>query len=182
MIDITIGARKFQYSQDFNLEDDKVLKAKLKLTRDGQNEGIWMYVHPEDVTAYESDVHDLDFIRLGILVNQSICGIPWGAYIPYKLAGKDRPVAVFEKVIDVSQPPQFHPEMWRRTLEGIPSQLIAAFNHCMDHQKPDYCKGWIEWAQGIHDDEKSKSHTELLAKLKETIEQCSIGLSVQQKV
>lgn len=183
-INISIGERKFEYKTDFLLsgEGSESLKAKLNLRREGHGEGIWMFIHPEDKADYDRDVRDGDFKRLGILINAALCGMPWGAYVPYKLNGDERPSAIFEKVIDVNQDPQFHPEMWRRILEGASAQLIEAFNHCMDSKRPDYGKDWIEWAQSIHDDEKSQSHPELMAKIKETIDQCSTALNVQQKV
>lgn len=183
-INISIGERKFEYGNDFLLtgEGSESLKVKLNLRREGRGEGIWMFIHPDDKADYESDVKDGDFKRLGILINAALCGIPWGAYVPYKLNGDERPSAIFEKVIDMDQDPQFHPEMWRRILEGAPAQLTEAVKHCIVNKRPDYGNDWIEWAQSIHDDEKSQPHTELKAKIKETIEQCSIGLSVQQKV
>lgn len=182
-INISIGERKFEYKTDFLLssEGSESLKAKLNLCREGHGEEIWMFIHPEDKADYDKGVRDGDFKRLGILINAALCEMLRGAYVPYKLNGDERPSAIFEKVIDVNQDPQFHPEMWRRILEGAPFQLIEAFNHCISSNRPDYGKYWIEWAQSIYDDEKSQPHTELMAKLKETIEQCSTGLNVQQK-
>lgn len=182
-VNVSIGKRTFQYGTDFLLTGDESesLKAKLNLRREGQGEGIWMFIHPEDKADYENDVKDSDFKRLGILINVSLCGIPWGAYVPYKLNGEERPSSIFEQVIDVEQDPQFHPEMWRRILEGVPAQLIDSVKYCVEHNSPGNGKGWIDWAQSVYDNEMSKPHPELMAKLKETIEQCSIGLSVQQK-
>ena len=182
-VNVSIGKRTFQYGTDFILGKDlsDPFTIKLRLTREGEGEGIWMIMHPDDKEDYTNNVRDSDFQRLGILVNASLCGIPWGAYVPYKLNGEERPLSVFEQVIDMEQSPQFHPEMWRRILEGVPTQLTDYVKNCLEHNSPGHAQGWIDWAQSVYDNEMSKPHTELLAKLKETIEQCSIGLSVQQK-
>lgn len=183
-INISIGERKFEYKTDFILEgklSDPFI-TKLRLTREGEAEGIWMIIHPEDKADYTNDVRDSDFKRLGILVNASLCGIPWGAYVPYKLNGEDRPMSVFERVMDTEQDPQYHPEMWKRIVEKVPAQLIEYVKYCIDNNSPGHAQGWIEWAQKVHDNDMSTPHTELKAKIKETIEQCSTALNVQQKV
>lgn len=182
-VNVNIGKRTFQYETDFKLAsgESDPFTVKLRLTREGEGEGIWMIIHPEDKAAYDQNVQDSDFQRLGILVNAALCGIPWGAYVPYKFNGRERPLSVFEQVVDTEQDPQFHPEMWRRILEGVPAQLTEYVKYCMDHNSPGHAQSWIDWAQGIHDNEMSKPHNELMAKLKETIEQCSTGLNVQQK-
>ena len=84
---------------------------KLNLSREGSSEGIWMLMHPKDVQDYKDDVVDENYTRVGVLMNHAICGIPWGAYVPYKLQGQSRPVAVFEDIIntetdDVHFPPE----------------------------------------------------------------------------
>lgn len=84
---------------------------KLDLSRFGDHEGIWMVIHEKDIQDYKDDVVDENYTRVGVLMNQSLCGIPWGAYVPYKLQGQSRPVAVFEDIInpetdDVHFPPE----------------------------------------------------------------------------
>lgn len=183
MINVSIGERTFQYKTDFLLdgEGSDAMKAKLNLRREGRGEGIWMFIHPEDKEAYDKDTRDGDFVRLGILINVAICGLPWGAYVPYKLNGDERPSAIFERVIDTEQLPQFHPEMWRRILERAPVELDVFYKRCVDSNQLHYAKEWIEWAQGVLDNPMSQPHTESMAKLKETIDQCSTKLSELQK-
>lgn len=183
-INISIGDRTFQYDTDFVLdgEDSNPLKSKLHLRREGRGEGIWMFIHPEDKADYDNDVRDGDFKRLGILINASLAGIPWGAYVPYKLNGDERPSTIFERVFDTEQDPQYHPEMWRRLMTRVPTQLVEYHKKCLESGREDYAEDWVKWATEVASDQKSEPHPELITKIKEAIAQCSTNSSEPQKV
>lgn len=102
-IELKFCGRTFELPSDIDIMQEPANERiiKLNLSRDGSTEGIWMVIHEKDLEDYENNVTDSDYIRVGALSNWAVCGIPWGAYVPYKLQGNNRPVAVFEEIIDV---------------------------------------------------------------------------------
>lgn len=99
-INMTFKGKDFSLPEEIDIENKEGL-IKLGLFRNGIAENIWAVIHPNDINDYENDVHDIHYTRVCVLANHAICGIPWGAYIPYKLNGKERPIAVFEDIIDI---------------------------------------------------------------------------------
>lgn len=110
-IEIKLKGRTFELPNDIDImgepSDERVIK--LNLSREGSSEGIWMVIHEKDLEDYENNVTDEDYIRVGALSNWAVCGIPWGAYVPYKLQGENRPIAIFEDIIDPENDDVFFP-------------------------------------------------------------------------
>ena len=68
--------------------------AKLRICNNEEDgEGIWFYYHPDDKFDLQNDTDDRDTsrVRLGVLANTSLHGIPVGMIIPYQLYGDLRP-------------------------------------------------------------------------------------------
>lgn len=70
---------------------------KVRLTREGETEGIWVMFSEEDKKKYDNDELNGEEI-LAVLCNQSLAGVPWGAYIKVTLEGVNRPTCVCEEV------------------------------------------------------------------------------------
>lgn len=63
---------------------------KIRLIREGNAEGIWAMVTDEDRMRYNDD--NGSGSAIAVLCNQSLAGVPWGAYLPIRLCGDQRPV------------------------------------------------------------------------------------------
>lgn len=101
-IEIKLKNKSYSIPTDIDImnepSNDRVIK--LNLSREGFSEGIWIVIHEKDLEDYTNNVIDEEYTRICALSNHALCGIPWGAYVPYKLQGNDRPIAVFEDIID----------------------------------------------------------------------------------
>ena len=76
---------------------DKENLGKVRLTRNGMTEGVWVAFSPEDKKKYESDDTYGQTI-IAVLCNDSLAGVPWGAYIKIELRGDERPVCSCEEI------------------------------------------------------------------------------------
>lgn len=65
-------------------------------------EGIWACISDKDKEAYENHDTDEEMTRVALLRNTSIAGIPWGAYVPYRLNGQQRPT-FFVELMDLEK-------------------------------------------------------------------------------
>lgn len=108
-IEMTFNGKTYTLPDDIDL-DYKDGLIKLNLSRNDLSEGIWAVIHPKDLVDYENNVTDINYHRVCALANHAVCGIPWGAYVPYKLNGNSRPVAVFEEIIDAENDSIHYPE------------------------------------------------------------------------
>lgn len=108
-INLTLNGKIYTLPNDIDL-DNKDALIKLNLSRSGVSEGIWAVIHPKDLEDYENNVSDIHYHRVCALANHAVAGIPWGAYVPYKLNGNNRPIAVFEDIIDVDNDSIHYPE------------------------------------------------------------------------
>lgn len=110
-VEIKLNNRTFELPTDIDTMDepseDRIVK--LNLSREGNSEGIWMVIHEKDLEDYTNGVVDSDYTRVCTLANHAICGIPWGAYVPYKLQGEQRPIAVFEDIINIETDEVYFP-------------------------------------------------------------------------
>lgn len=102
-INTSQGELEFEHFQPKNANT-----CKLRLTppRSDDAEGIWMTISDKDMEDYDKNVRDgEDKIRLGILRNHSLIGLPWGAYVPYRLYGPGRPESCLEVFADADPVP-----------------------------------------------------------------------------
>ncbi len=76
---------------------DKAYFGKIRLTRAGDTEGIWVVFSPEDKKKYDNDDLRGEHV-LAVVCNDNLCGVPWGAYIKVELMGDERPIASCEEV------------------------------------------------------------------------------------
>lgn len=70
---------------------------KLNLNDNGKmnGEGVWACLSDKDITDYNKNIRDPDYVRVATLRNNALMFYParsWGAYIPYKLNGSTRPI------------------------------------------------------------------------------------------
>ncbi len=70
---------------------------KVRLSRDGVSEGVWVVFSEEDVKKYDDDTLYGEYI-IGALCNDVLCGVPWGSYLKVELVGRDRPLASCEEI------------------------------------------------------------------------------------
>jgi len=86
------SGKEFTFSH-FQPKEQNQIKVNLNYEDAGDNgEGIWACISDEDFKAYENNETDDEMTRIALTRNQSIGGIPWGTYIPFRLLGKNRPV------------------------------------------------------------------------------------------
>lgn len=93
------------YSTPFDMKDDKYL-VKFSLKRDGESEGPWIRLHPDDKADYDANVRDSK-VRLAVMSNDCLAGIPWLALTPYVMTGDGRPACNMNELIDMTSAPQF---------------------------------------------------------------------------
>ena len=129
-----------EYEKPFSIADNLI--KKFKLVRDGVSEGPWMWIHPDDIEAYDNDVRD-DKVRLGVCCSATLAGVPWGAIIPYELKGDQRPVCDMDKLIDLTGKPQMCKEAFEASLpellegeESISEYTLNSFKNALgdDHE------------------------------------------------
>lgn len=121
-IQINLNNRTFNLENDIEIQEvdegsNRLIK--LNLSREDFSEGIWLVISESDAVDYENDVIDSEYTRVGVLGNEAVCGIPWGAYVPYKLNGTERPVAVFEEIIDVDNDAVYFPASVKAQYEEL---------------------------------------------------------------
>ena len=91
------GGQVIEYENDFEFTEENL--RKFNCIRDGDSEGPWMWIHPDDKKDYDNDIFNND-VRLGVAANQCINGIPWGGIFPYKLKGSGRPICDMDELVD----------------------------------------------------------------------------------
>lgn len=112
-----------KYDRPFQI-DDKFIR-KFNCIRDGDTEGPWMWVHPDDVEAHDKDSTDRK-VRLGVAANACLNGIPWGAVFPYVLQGSRRPVCNMNELIDFKSELVFCQEAFLAPLDALLKDKDAA--------------------------------------------------------
>lgn len=97
---------------------------KVRLTRGGDTEGVWVVFSKEDHEKYNNDDLNGETI-IGVLCNDSLAGVPWGTYIKVELNGGDRPFMHCEEVF--GDTPEFVIADWAATqaVEGVFKDLQA---------------------------------------------------------
>ena len=107
-----------KYATPFSTPDDKTYLRKLILiSPDGDTEGIWISINPDDVADWKADVRDSgDYTRLAYLCNQSLCGPAWGEFIPYKLNGDGRPFSKISEIMEAG---------WSRKFPDVTANAIV---------------------------------------------------------
>lgn len=109
-VEIKYNGKTYTLPSHIEHKDENLIKIRL-VHDDGMGEGIWAWIHPKDKADYEADGFDDDYERVAVLANQSLVGVPWGAYVPYRLDGDNRPESICHEVIDFkNDSPQFSPD------------------------------------------------------------------------
>jgi hypothetical protein len=67
-------------------------------TAEGETEGIWAMLDDEDNARYKDD--ECFEMGLAVLLNHSLCGLPWGCYLPIQFNGDSRPVCQVNEHFD----------------------------------------------------------------------------------
>ncbi|SOK58883.1 hypothetical protein [Yersinia phage fHe-Yen9-03] len=110
-VEIKLNGKTYELPDDIDImdnpSDDRVIK--LNLSRSDLSEGIWIVIHEKDLEDYKNGVFDEEYTRVCSLSNHAVCGIPWGAYVPYKLQGTERPISVFEDIINTETDEVYFP-------------------------------------------------------------------------
>lgn len=107
---------KVRYETPFMIDSDH--QAKFTLRRDGESEGPWMWIHPDDIPAYKGDVRD-NKVRLGVAANMCLMGVPWGGVFPYVMGGSNRPICDMDALIDLDTAPQLYKPLFERSAESM---------------------------------------------------------------
>ena len=81
---------------------------KIRLIRGGDTEGIWVVFSDADKKKYDDDSLHGETV-IAALCNQSLAGVPWGAYVKVTLDGVNRPTCVCEDVFG-EDPTFFYPD------------------------------------------------------------------------
>lgn len=76
--------------EDWTPEESQLGKIRLMLEAGDSAEGIWVWVHPDYRAKYEDDDSE-DELIVCALANQSLLGLPWGAYVLAQTRGSNRP-------------------------------------------------------------------------------------------
>jgi hypothetical protein len=97
---------------------------KVRLTRNGDTEGIWVMFSDADKKKYDDDSLYGETV-IAALCNQSLAGVPWGAYVKVTLDGVNRPTCVCEEIFG-DDPTFFYPD-WasEKVCEHFAQQLQA---------------------------------------------------------
>jgi len=97
---------------------------KIRLVRNGDTEGIWVMFSDADKKKYDDDSLRGETV-IAALCNQSLAGVPWGAYVKVTLDGENRPKCVCEDVFG-DDPTFFYPD-WasEKVCEHFAQQLQA---------------------------------------------------------
>lgn len=82
---------------DQHIPYDKDCLGKVRLSRNGMTEGVWAAFSPEDKKKYDNDELYGEEV-IAVLCNDTLCGVPWGAYLKVELRGDERPVASCEEI------------------------------------------------------------------------------------
>lgn len=107
------------YDRPFKLT--KTHLAKFRLVRDGCGEGPWFWLHPDDVADYKANSAS-DRVRLGVVANDCLAGLPWGCVFPYVMQGEDRPECNMDTLMDLKG----KPDPYKPLFEHEARQLIKA--------------------------------------------------------
>lgn len=95
--------------------------AKIRLISDGDAEGIWAMFTEEGKRRYQDDeAFGYDTVAL---CNNSLAGVPYGAYIRIEYQGSQRPVCICESHFEPGH--QFEYTEWglESLLQGVSSDL-----------------------------------------------------------
>lgn len=84
------------YDKPFIITEEYLIKTRV--SRGGNTEGPWAYVHPDDKDIYDADGHGRTI--LVVSANDCLAGIPNGAVYPVLLKGEDRPRCDMDEMID----------------------------------------------------------------------------------
>ena len=103
-LDFLVGPKEIT---EFELKDANLRKANVQ--RAGESEGLWIWLNDADLQKY-SDDNDHTSIIIGVLANHALNGIPWGAFVPFRLGGLNRPTCVMDEMLDLKKRPIYHPE------------------------------------------------------------------------
>jgi hypothetical protein len=116
---------------------DKDCLGKVRLTRSGCSEGIWVAFSAEDKVRYDNDDLRGEYV-IGVVCNDTLCGVPWGAYLKVELMGDERPVSVCEEVF--GDTPTFTIADWAAasTCESIMKSLSGGEYKLEDAGVRDY--------------------------------------------
>ena len=99
--------RTVSYDTPFDMTEDYEGVVKFRIVREGQGEGPWVRLHPDDIADHTTHAYDSDNVRLAVMSNDCLCGVPWLAIIPYRMRGHERPECVMEELIDLESAPVF---------------------------------------------------------------------------
>lgn len=86
------------YDKPFIIEDEYFIKTRV--TRDGETEGPWAWIHPDDKEKYDGDSSEGETI-LVVSANHCLAGIPWGAIYPVVTKGDSRPECNMDELMDL---------------------------------------------------------------------------------
>jgi hypothetical protein len=76
----------------FQPKSTNLIKVNIVEDEGVNGEGIWACISDKSKEAYDKGETDSEMFRVALLRNHSIGGIPWGAYIPFRLIGSGRPI------------------------------------------------------------------------------------------
>lgn len=85
---------------EFPLNDNNLRKISIDVGG-SYGEGVWAYFSDEDAVKYDTDFSDTETISIVVLANAPIMFYPdnfWGAFVPVKWMGENRPRCDVEKV------------------------------------------------------------------------------------
>ena len=84
--------------EEFELKEGNLKKINLNHDEGLNGEGIWAWLSDADVKKYNED-NKGDY-GVAVAANQSLIGIPWGAFFPFQFMGSTRPVCNIDKLIN----------------------------------------------------------------------------------
>ncbi len=82
--------------------DNKECTIKVTLIDlDGDMESPWIRIHQDDLDDYNKNIVDEEYKRVGVMLNNCLCGVPYGLYVPYRLDGSRQPVIDLRASTDI---------------------------------------------------------------------------------
>lgn len=97
---------------------------KIRLTRDGETEGVWVMFSDENKALYNDDeVYDVEVVA--VLCNPTLAGVPWGAYVKVNLDGVNRPTCICEDQFADGHTFQYADWALTQITEGVLKDLQA---------------------------------------------------------
>ncbi len=92
--------------EEFELKEQNWVKINLTESGGLNGEGIWAWLSDADLVKHNAD--NKDGYGIAVAANQSLSGIPWKGYFPFKFNGENRPTCNMSAYVNLDAEPIYH--------------------------------------------------------------------------